>query len=180
MNSIDTENIASFEKVSLAEYLRTCMGGRLEPYDTEGARNLREALTSEWENIRLPERATFGSAGYDFYLPHDLCLSQYPMTVYTGIRCVIKPGWVLLLFPRSGLGFKYGVQLVNGTGVIDSDYSNADNEGHIAAKLYAGSYPVSLNAGDRFMQGIFVPYGTADNGNTDGERHGGFGSTGMG
>ncbi len=49
----------------------------------------------------------------------------------TGIRVKINDGWVLKLYPRSGLGFKFRVQMNNTVGIIDSDYYNSDNEGHI-------------------------------------------------
>lgn len=85
---------------------------------------------------------------------------------------------MLALFPRSGLGFKYGLRLVNTTGIIDSDYFGAENEGHIAAKLVADT-PVELKAGDRFMQGILLPYGIATNDHILlAHRDGGFGSSG--
>lgn len=175
------ENIAEFEKVSFEEYFKSRGGNDLSAYDEIGAEAIRDMIRQEWENIKLPQRSTSGAAGYDFYLPHPVCLSGHPQLIRTGICCDIAPGWVLMLFPRSGLGYKYGVRLVNGTGVIDQDYwHNPDNEGHISAKMYAADKPVSMQAGDRFMQGVFLPYGTAVNGNTDNVRVGGTGSTGLG
>lgn len=53
----------------------------------------------------------------------------------TGIRVQMETGWVLQCYPRSGLGFKYRLQLNNTVGIIDSDYYFSDNEGHIFAKL---------------------------------------------
>ena len=47
----------------------------------------------------------------------------------------MQPEWVLKCYPRSGLGFKYRLQLNNTVGIIDSDYFYSDNEGHIFAKL---------------------------------------------
>ena len=80
--------------------------------------------------------------------------------------------------PRSGLGFKYGCRLVNTCGIIDEDYYYADNEGHIMAKITCDK-GFKLASGDRFMQGIFVPYAvTADDDPIASERTGGFGSTG--
>jgi len=173
-----THDIAEFERVSLDQYIRDTL--LFESYDDVGTEALKESIKEEWLNIKLPVRATLGAAGYDFYLPHDVCLTEHPVTIYTGICCSIQPGWALFLMPRSGLGFKYGVRLSNSLGLIDEDYYHAANEGHIAAKIYAGDKPVSLQAGDRFMQGVFLPYGTASNGNLGGVRIGGTGSTGLG
>ena len=47
----------------------------------------------------------------------------------------MQPEWVLKCYPRSGLGFKYRLQLNNTVGIIDSDYFYSDNEGHIFSKI---------------------------------------------
>lgn len=131
-----------------------------------------------YENIVLPRRATAGSAGYDFIAPYDFTLEPGGETVIdTGIRARIADGWVLVILPRSGSGFKFGVRLANTAGVIDSDYFNADNEGHIKIKLIGGSKTYSVKAGDAFAQGIFLPYGITEDDECVAERHGGFGST---
>ena len=131
-----------------------------------------------YENIILPRRATAGSAGYDFIAPYDFVLeSGEEIVIDTGIRAKIAEGWVLVILPRSGSGFKYGVRLANTAGVIDSDYFNADNEGHIKIKLVGGSKTYTVKAGDAFAQGIFLPYGITEDDECTEERHGGFGST---
>lgn len=79
--------------------------------------------------------------------------------------------------PKSGLGFKYGMRLSNTIGIIDSDYYFSDNEGHIQAKFSAHK-PFSVNAGQKFMQGIFIPYGITCDDHANAVRNGGFGSTG--
>ena len=98
----------------------------------------------------------------------------------TGIRALIEPGWVLKLYPRSGLGFKYRLQLNNTVGIIDSDYSQSDNEGHIFIKITNDSNEgktLEIPAGTGFAQGIFVEYGITVDDDADGVRNGGFGST---
>ena len=127
----------------------------------------------------LPRRATAGSAGYDFFAPADFALNPgETVKIPTGVRARIDAGWVLLLFPRSSLGFRYRLQLNNTVGVVDSDYFNAKNEGHIFIKLTnAGDRPLSLRAGEAFAQGVFVPFGITGDDDADGERTGGFGST---
>lgn len=132
-----------------------------------------------YENIQLPRRATAGSAGYDFIAPYDFELEPNgEIIIDTGIRARISDGWVLVILPRSGSGFKYGVRLANTAGVIDSDYFNADNEGHIKIKLIGGSKAYSVKCGDAFAQGIFLPYGITEDDDCTESRHGGFGSTG--
>ena len=138
---------------------------------------------SESSPIELPRRATPGSAGYDFYVPKGLDITLQPGGVFvvsTGIKCRIEEGWVLKLYPRSGLGFKYQVGIANTVGVIDSDYyNNPDNEGEICVKLVnRGNKEVVIPAGKAYCQGVFVPYGiTEDDSPVNPERVGGFGSS---
>ena len=130
--------------------------------------------------IPLPARATAGSAGYDFICPADITLQPgEAVTIPTGIRCEMQPGWVLMVFPRSGLGFKHQVRLANTVGVIDSDYFHAANEGHIMVRIVnGGDHAVSIAKGERFCQGVFLPHGLAEEDEVLADREGGFGSTG--
>ena len=130
--------------------------------------------------IPLPVRATAGSAGYDFVCTAEIALTPgESVVVPTGVRAFMEPGWVLLIFPRSGLGFRHHLRLANTTGVIDSDYVNAPNGGHIMVKIVNGSdHAVTIGRGERFCQGVFVPYGLAEENTLPGERFGGLGSTG--
>lgn len=133
-----------------------------------------------YDRIPVPQRATTGSAGYDFRAPFGFTLEPgESIKIPTGIRVSIDDGWFLACFPRSGLGFKYQIRLANSTGVVDSDYIFSDNEGHIFAKLVnGGDKSVEINAGDGFMQGIFIPYGISYDDEVTATRNGGFGSTG--
>ena len=132
------------------------------------------------EEIPLPRRATAGSAGYDFVAPAETVVpAGGSALIPTGIRAEMEQGWVLILFPRSSLGFKTGIRLSNTAGIIDSDYAFAKNEGHIMVKLRNPSdKPVVIGRGERFCQGVFLPFGTAEEDNDFTERSGGFGSTG--
>lgn len=95
-----------------------------------------EEAKSVYAKIRLPRRATKGSAGYDFFAPESFTLvPNETILIPTGIRVMIEDGWVLQLYPRSGLGFRHRLQLDNTVGVIDSDYFEAKNEGHIMIKM---------------------------------------------
>ena len=176
---MNTKGIAKFEKVSFNQWKEDLLSGDLqEIYSRFPDMQLKKA----YDAIKLPKRATAMSAGYDFYLPLpvlDISVNSY-ITIPTGIRCAMDEGWVLKAYPRSGHGFKYGVHLANTVGVIDGDYYNADNEGHIHIKLVNDSLlkkNIELMQGDAFCQGIFVPYGTTVDDESSAKRTGGFGST---
>ena len=141
----------------------------------------RSKIQEIYDGIRLPRRATAGSAGYDFFAPADITLAPgETIKIPTGVRVWMEPEWVLKCYPRSGLGFKYRLQLNNTVGIIDSDYYYSDNEGHIFAKITNDSNEgktVELKAGEGFMQGIFVEYGITLDDDVTEIRNGGFGST---
>lgn len=172
-----------FEKVSLDQFREDFL--KCNPqYSRDANTGEFDSLVLDiYEKIKLPQRATKGSAGYDFYCPYKVILFKNdPVLVPTGIRVLMDPGWVLLILPRSGLGFKYRIRLDNTAGVIDSDYCNSKNEGHIMAKLCCESYDFAARAilkeGQGMMQGVFVQYGVTDNDEPlSTTRNGGFGST---
>lgn len=141
----------------------------------------QEDIADMYESLSLPKRATKGSAGYDFYAPFAFSLPPgSTIKIPTGIRCKMDEDWVLKLYPRSGLGFKFRLQLNNTVGIIDSDYYYSDNEGHIFAKITNDSNEgktLDIGAGAGFMQGIFLEYGITVDDDADGVRNGGFGST---
>ena len=92
----------------------------------------------------------------------------------------MEDGWVLKCYPRSGLGFKYRLQLDNTVGIIDSDYFYSDNEGHMFAKITSDAKQdktLTVEKGQGFMQGIFVEYGITTDDEVTAVRNGGFGST---
>lgn len=164
------KRIARFEKVSKEQFVKDWA----DTFGTDGG--------NVYETIAIPRRATCGSAGYDICTPCDVTLAPGETAkIPTGIRVFMEEGWVFKIYPRSGLGFKFRLQLNNTVGIIDSDYYNADNEGHIFVKITNDSNEgktVSLKAGDGFAQGIFVEYGITFDDDADGVRTGGFGSTG--
>ena len=153
------------------------------------------------DSVEMPRRATLGSAGYDFHAPHDFNLKPGEWTdVDTGVcfdgsetvlcpicemalgggiryvetSCDTVRQWVMLLFPRSGLGTKYGMRFANTVGVIDMSY-----RGTIRARMTA-DVPVTIHKGERFMQGVIVPFGVfRDEVEPTEERRGGHGSTGL-
>ena len=133
-----------------------------------------------YDDVRLPERATKGSAGYDFFMPYDLVIKAgETKKILTGVRAKIEEGYVLLIFPRSSLGMKYKLSLDNTVGVIDSDYYNALNEGHIMLFMTNHSNnDLCLKKGDRCAQGVFLKFGITVDDDIKTERTGGYGSTG--
>ena len=132
------KKIAKFEKVSLSQFLK----------------NGTEII---YNDIILPRRATTGSAGYDFFAPTDIDVkSGETVLVPTGIRVKIDEGWVLKIYPRSGLGFKFRLTLNNTVGIIDSDYYFAENEGHIFIKM------TNLGEKDLFIEIIKNCFSTYD------------------
>lgn len=163
------KRIARFYKVSKEQYLKS--------FDNKN----NEEILSIYDDILLPKRATKGSAGYDFFAPFDIVLKPgETIKVPTGIRVSMEENYVLKLYPRSGLGFKYRLQLNNTVGIIDSDYYYSDNEGHIFAKITNDSNEgktLEIKKGQGFMQGIFVEYGITVDDDTVEVRNGGFGST---
>lgn len=134
-----------------------------------------------YNDLKKPHRATIASAGYDFYSPIDFTLEPgQTIKIPTGIRAKMPEDYVLMLYPRSGLGFKYRIQLNNTVGVIDSDYYNAKNEGHIMIKLTNDSNEgkiLSVKRGEGISQGIFMQYGIVEDDDANEIRVGGFGST---
>jgi len=143
---------------------------------------LDNEIEEAYKNIKLPQRATTGSAGYDFFTPVDINIGTgETIQIPTGIRVKIDDGWWLGCFPKSGLGFKYRLQLDNTCGVIDSDFYFSENEGDIQVKMTMDAKTAKrlhLKAGDKFMQGIFIPYGITYDDNANGVRNGGLGSSG--
>ena len=167
------KRIAKFHKVSFEQFQE----GWTDTFGPEDKSRIQEI----YDGIRLPARATKGSAGYDFFAPAAFTLKPgETVKIPTGIRVEMEEEWVLKCYPRSGLGFKYRLQLNNTVGIIDSDYFYSDNEGHIFAKITNDTNEgktVEIPAGTGFMQGIFVEYGIRVDDQAEGMRNGGFGRT---
>ena len=166
------QRIAEFEKVSFSQFEKDFIKNFGEGFDVKAV----------YDNIKLPKRATTGSAGYDFFAPVKLEMKKgETLLIPTGIRAKIDEGWVLNIFPRSGLGFKHRLQLDNTVGIIDSDYYFSSNEGHIMIKISCDAYDekhaLEVEVGNGFAQGIFLPYGITIDDEVSEIRDGGFGST---
>lgn len=160
-------NKRKFEKISLEQYFS----------DLEGN---KEKIKKEYEDILLPKRATKFSAGYDFFAPRDFTLNPgEEIKVATGIKAFMHEDEWLGLYVRSGHGFKYSVRLKNSVAVIDSDYVNAKNEGHIWIAIYNGGNKIfQVKKGEAFAQAVFQKYLLVDDDYPVNEKRlGGIGST---
>lgn len=159
-------NIGKFEKVTREQFLK----------------DSNELLNYSFDNydyVSIPKRATVGSAGYDFVCPFDIDIKPKQLVkIPTGVRCHMENGYVLSIYPRSSLGFKYQMMLANTVGIIDADYYNALNQGHIiVAIVNMGEKTISLKKGDRFVQGIFLKFYTVEEEVVTDIRTGGLGSS---
>ena len=165
--------VAQFLKISKEQFLKDW----LDTFPDSS----KETALKVYESIKLPKRATKGSAGYDFYSPVTFTLKPgETIKIPTGIRVRIEEGWVLKCYPRSGLGFSFRFQLNNTVGIIDSDYYDSDNNGHIFSKITNDTNEnkvLTIEEGTGFIQGIFVEYGITFDDDTIEKRNGGLGST---
>ena len=168
-NFFKKENKRKFEKISALTW------SKASPEHANGL---------DWANMYLrlekPKRATRKSAGYDFFAPFGFTLEPGEvMLIPTGIKSYMNDNDVLLVFPRSSLGFKYRMVIVNTVGIIDADYvDNPKNEGHIFIKIEnRGDLSMTISAGEAFCQGMFFNYLLTCDDNTKEERVGGIGST---
>ena len=162
-----------FEKISIVQFERDfTMNGWFNEIGTM------------YNQLKLPRRATTDSAGYDIFAPYDIKIKpRQTALIPTGIKVFLDDDKFLAIYPRSGLGFKYKMQLWNSVGVIDADYNRSDNEGHIWLKAYNDSpdgETIIIKQGDAMCQGIIQQYFKTIDDETEGIRNGGFGSTNKG
>ena len=172
-NGGNMERISEFKKVTAERFREDFLSVFTDKTAAEA--------DAAYNSIKLPARATRGSAGYDFFSTADIELKPgETVKIPAGIRAEMREGWVLMIFPRSSLGFKYKLMLNNTVGIIDSDYFYSDNEGHIFIKIINDNNEgktVNIEKGTAFAQGIFLPFGITEDDCAEGERNGGFGST---
>jgi len=164
-----------FEKVSFEQFykdMKKFLGGEAEESEIQKLYDL----------IKLPRRATTYSAGYDFFSPIQFRLpADKTIKIPTGIKALCCRNEFLSIHVRSSTGFKYNVNLLNSTGIVDHDFANnPDNEGHIWMGFKNhGENEWKVNQGEAFGQGIFMKYAiTDDDSPKSDERVGGFGSSG--
>ena len=166
--------IARFEKISFEQFKKDMIDTYKNMYSEKEIKEI-------YNGIELPVRATKYSAGHDIKIP--FAMSVFPndtLKIPTGIRCEMDGEYVMLVFPRSSLGIKKNMYITNTVPVIDADYYNAKNEGHIFICIKNGGENIlSLSKNEAITQAVFVPFGVADEEEVVRERVGGIGSTGV-
>lgn len=188
------KDVATFEKVSFEEFKNTF--GILYPKHTLD----NFELEMYWNEIILPKRGSKKAGGYDFFTPFDFTIAPgCIVAIPTGIRVkMLKDEWNLFMFPKSR-NVKSSIRMSNTIGLIDGDYYDAENEGHIiiylempvnhqdnlpkvslfGTQLEKVRKPIHYEVGQGFIQGTFLEVGltTDDDQIEKDDRTGGFGST---
>lgn len=164
---ISEERLRGFEQISQKQW-------------DDDFNNILEMHQVDYKKHQLPKRGSKTSAGYDFFSPiNEIIPAHGTAKIPTGVKVFMQSDEVLMIYPRSSMGFKTNIRLSNTTGVIDSDYyNNPDNEGHMWIKFYNPTdedYTIAI--GDKIAQGIFTKFLTCGD-NPEEERNGGLGSTG--
>ena len=129
-------------------------------------------------DVTLPKRGTKKAMAYDFYANADYEIMPGDIAkVWTDVKAYMGDTECLILNVRSSMGGKF--MLANTQGWIDADYfENENNDGNIGIFLKNISESrLEIKKGDRIAQGAFFNFLVADEGNTEDERKGGFGST---
>ncbi len=146
-------------------------------------RGFKVAKGYEDKNIKLPERKTKYSAGYDVESAIDIVIKPYtkeekPVLIPTGIKSYFLQDEYLMLVNRSS-GPKKGYLKANGIGIIDSDYyENISNDGEIFFQyINISDKDLVIKKGDVIGQAIFQKFLISDQDNAENNRVGGFGST---
>lgn len=176
---MNSNRIAKFEKVSFEQFKKDWINCFLEKTDGIDIDIVGSSIKRIYDEIKLPQRSTSKSAGHDIFAPCDCYIDAHKsILIPTGIKCSLQDDLVLLIFPRSGLGVKNRFVPSNLVAVIDADYVDSQNEGHIFMKMVNdGEDDVLIKQGQAFCQGIIVKYFIADEKEVVAKRDGGFGST---
>lgn len=114
------------------------------------------------EGVKMPRRATIGSAGYDIFAPKRLVLNCTEWTpVDLGFRFEpgdVPPGWCVKVMVRSSMGNKKGLHLRNAEGLIDSDYYL-----NLRATLQSDTEEIVIEKDQAFLQFVLLPHGYIPN-----------------
>lgn len=146
---------------------------------TRGFEVVREDMRRTSGDVTLPTRGSRNSMAYDFYANDNYnILPNQIAKIWTDVKAYMGENECLILNVRSSMGGKF--MLANTLGWIDGDYfDNESNDGNIGVFLKnISDKPILISKGDRIAQGTFFNFLVSDNGNTDNERVGGFGSSG--
>ena len=143
--------------------------------------NLKIKIKKLHPDAVVPKYATAGAACFDLVSIDEMAIGAGAAhTFRTGLAFDVPTGWAMMVYSRSGHGFKHGVRLANCVGVIDSDY-----RGEVQVRLANdGLTTIRICPGDRIAQAMLVPNPrvhfevTSELADTD-RGAGGFGSTGQ-
>ncbi len=139
---------------------------------------MRVKVVKMYDDVRLPEYATEGSGCFDIYNYELIKSSGNTKTYSTGLKFEIPDGYVMLVYSRSGHGFKHNIRLANCVGVIDSDY-----RGELIVKLTEdGIEFIHAEENAAIAQGMIIPipkvaFTVVDELSSTVRGEGGFGST---
>jgi dUTP pyrophosphatase len=145
---------------------------------TRGFEVVRPDMRRTDGEVTLPTRGTSRAMAYDFYANANYTVKPNEIVkIWSDVKAYMGDDECLILNVRSSMGGKF--MLANSQGWIDSDfYGNETNDGNIGIFLKnISNETLEIKRGDRIAQGAFFNFLVADNGNTDNERKGGFGST---
>lgn len=105
-------------------------------------------------SLIMPTKGTEQAGAYDLYMPEaGIASGVVPTMVGLGFAAAVPEGNVALILPRSSTGAKFGLELNNTAGIIDSDYRG---EWKVAIRTKNGM-PYCWQAGDRLFQFLIIP-----------------------
>lgn len=104
-------------------------------------------------DAQAPQRMTEGASGFDLYCTDpQRILPGERVLVGTGLALEIPLGFEGQIRSRSGLALKYGIQVINSPGTIDSDY-----RGEVKVLLHNfGDKIYTCAKGERIAQLVFA------------------------
>lgn len=135
-------------------------------------------------DAKVPVYGSKGAACFDLYAARIIDTTddiERTVTYGTGLQFEVPEGHVMMIYSRSGHGFKHGITLANSTGVIDADY-----RGEVCVKLRKPDVSVygMPDVGERIAQAMIIPveqvaFEEVDELSDTERGEGGFGSTGV-
>jgi dUTP pyrophosphatase len=133
------------------------------------------------KTLPLPKHETDGSVAFDLLVRETTAIEPGKIAlVPMNVIVATPPGYMLMIAPRSSLSRKKNLVMANSVGIIDQDFSGAEDE--IRCSLWnIGPETVTVERGERLAQGIFVKIERAEWNEVDdtgSPSRGSFGSTG--
>lgn len=145
-----------------------------------GEQPLRVQIHRVDATLPLPAYETPGAVGFDLLARVETTVAPGGIArVPANIIVATPPGYMLLVAARSSLPGRKGLSVPHGIGVIDQDYSGADDEVLVQVYNFTAE-PVTVARGDKIAQGVFVRVDRAlwdETAQVTQPSRGGFGST---